>query len=953
MDVAPLDMPVLGDLAVTARALLAATGAGWRFSVEGPWAFATPVGARSPEQGWKLHISATEASAADVLAATLPVLAAEEVPFKFADRHQVVRLLNSTHADRASGGKFLTIYPADDAQAVRLAEACHRATEGLAGPVILSDRAYRPGSLVHYRYGGFSGAPAVDADGVVVHLIKGPDGAPLPDERTASYRAPSWLADPFQPTAGGSAAPGSSASTAAGATSATATAPAAAGDTVVLNGRYRVQGALSHANKGGTYLAEDSTTGGLVVLKEGRPHVGDEGRGDARARVRHEARMLALVEPLGRAPRLVEVFEQSGHVFLVEEYIDAPSLRDVVEGAGDTPESPGGPMVPLPVDEMMALATALAETLAAFHEAGIVVGDFNPNNILVTDDGSVLVIDLEHARRAGEPPAGPAGTPGYASPEQLRGEGDGEIDDRFSLGATIAYLATGADPFFPAGADDTWSDPARLAAWLGAQVAAGTLDAALADIALGAMAPRPEDRSSPAAVLTTLRGEGCQTAPGRGGSFTPQPSTTAAADIEEQAALVVVDLAAWLLDTMGSGPAGHLWPAGAAAASLDPIAVQAGASGVGLFLTQLIRSAGDLPEAARERLDEARLRKALGTTAAWVADGLARNQARPPGLYFGTSGVAWFLTEAAGALGRDDLLRRANELALTIPVRVPNSDITHGTAGIGLGQLRQWLTTGDDRFLARAVVSGEQVLRAAARPNGANGGVTWPVPTGAPTRLAGTVSYGYAHGNAGIATFLVALSAAAGEPEFAAVATEALLTILPRAVIVDGAAYWPASPDDAGDSSEAGYWPSWCNGSSGMGTAFLRASLATGEPTFRRAAEAAARAGLRERWLSTAGQCHGLAGDAELLLDLAALPARPIQPGDPARQAALAAAEALLLQRRTPATGTGTVFADDSGATVSAGFGTGLAGTGAFLLRLVAGGPRPLMLDQLFSGGEE
>jgi hypothetical protein len=44
------------------------------------------------------------------------------------------------------------------------------------------------------------------------------------------------------------------------------------------------------------------------------------------------------------------------------------------------------------------------------------------------------------------------------------------------------------------------------------------------------------------------------------------------------------------------------------------------------------------------------------------------------------------------------------------------------------------------------------------------------------------------------------------------------------------------------------------------------------------------------------------------------------------------------------------VFADDSGATVSAGFGTGVAGTGAFLLRLVAGGPRLLMLDALFPG---
>jgi hypothetical protein len=964
MEVRPLDAsPVYGDLAVTARAAVASSGAEWRFAVEGPWAFATPVAAHSPEQGWKLHISATETSAAEVLAATVPVLVAEGVPFKFAATDKIVRLLNSTHADRASGGKFLTVYPADDAQAVRIADSCHRATEGLAGPVILSDRPYRPGSLVHYRYGGFSFSPAIDADGLVVHLIKGPDGTPLADERTASYRAPSWLADPFQPAPTG------------GTTTGAATAP---GATVVLNERYRILGALSHANKGGTYLAEDATTGRQVVIKEGRPHVGDEGRGDARARVRHEARMLSLVECLGLAPRLVDLFEQSGHVFLVEGYVDAPSLREVVEGDGE------GPATALPADEARELAAALAGAMAAFHADGIVIGDFNPNNILVTDDGALLVIDLEHARPAAEPQASPAGTPGYASPEQLRGTStDGYADDAWSLGATIAFLATGADPFLPAGADDTWSDRARLAAWLDSQVTAGACDATLADIALGAMAPRPEDRLRPVSVLTALRGEGTRTAPGRGGLTQGAPEDR---DIEEQAADVVVDLAAWLVETMGAGPAGHLWPAGAAAASLDPVAVQAGASGVGLFLAQLVRAADRLPAAAQRRLDEIDLRHVLSQTAAWVADQLTRNPERPPGLYFGTSGVAWFLAEAGEALGRDDLLRRAHELALTVPVRMPNSDITHGTAGIGLGQLRQWLSSGDERFLARAVVSAEQVLRSAVRtddPGGMGGvpptkaagaarhSVIWPVPVGAPTRLAGTVSYGYAHGNAGIATFLFTVAAATGEPEFASVATEALLTILPHAVAVDGAAYWPASPEHAGDSSEAGYWPSWCNGSTGIGAAFLRAHLATGEPGFRLAAEAGALAGLRERWRSSAVQCHGLAGDAELLLDLMTLPARELEPGDTYRRAALDAAEALLLQRRTPVTArgtggvpltmaagaardSGTVFADDSGATISAGFGTGLAGTGAFLLRLVTGGPRPLLLDELLmSDGDE
>ena len=335
----PLDMPVLGDLAVTARALVAASGAEWRFSVEGPWAFATPVGVRSPEQGWKLHVSATEASAADVLAATLPVLVAEGVPFKFAAGHQVVRLLNSTHADRASGGKFITIYPGrrrPGRPPGRGLPPGHRGPGRAGHPLRPGLPAGQPGPLPLRRLLRCPG-------GRRRRRRRPPDQGPrrgAPARRAHRLLPGAVLAGrPVPAHCRGSAAPGGQRRPPPG-RPATATAPAAAGGTVVLNGRYRVQGALSHANKGGTYLAEDATTGGLVVIKEGRPHVGDEGRGDARARVRHEARMLALVEPLGRAPRLVEVFEQSGHVFLVEEYIDAPSLRDVVEGAGDTPERP-------------------------------------------------------------------------------------------------------------------------------------------------------------------------------------------------------------------------------------------------------------------------------------------------------------------------------------------------------------------------------------------------------------------------------------------------------------------------------------------------------------------------------------------------------------------------------------------------------------------------------------
>ncbi len=165
------------------------------------------------------------------------------------------------------------------------------------------------------------------------------------------------------------------------------------------------------------YLAEDRRTGRLVVLKEGRPHVGAGAGGDARDRIRHEARMLELVAPAGRAPRLVETFETSGHVFLVEDHLPYPSLRDVVGGAFEPPE-PG-----LAAAEVVALSARAAETMSAFHAAGVAVGDFTPNNLLVGPADELVLIDLELARPLGEP--GAAGAAGGEAPRPRRRGGSG------------------------------------------------------------------------------------------------------------------------------------------------------------------------------------------------------------------------------------------------------------------------------------------------------------------------------------------------------------------------------------------------------------------------------------------------------------------------------------------------------------------------------------------------
>src|SRR4051812_33577997 len=85
-----------------------------------PWIRVIPAQANLPEQGWKLHLSAGLSSAEAVLRQALPVLFAEHVQFKVAGSLRALARLNDGHNGMSQVGKFITVYPTDDSQAVRV-----------------------------------------------------------------------------------------------------------------------------------------------------------------------------------------------------------------------------------------------------------------------------------------------------------------------------------------------------------------------------------------------------------------------------------------------------------------------------------------------------------------------------------------------------------------------------------------------------------------------------------------------------------------------------------------------------------------------------------------------------------------------------------------------------------------------------------------------------------------
>lgn len=936
------------DLAGTVRDLLAGRD-GWQLRPRGPWWLALPPEYQPREQGWKLHVSASVADAVAVLRAATQVLTGDACAFKFAATVRTVRLIDGRGCDRSSAGKFLTAYPDDDDHFRRLAERLDAATQGLTGPVILSDRAYRPDSLVHYRFGGFHNRTVLDNDGVYRQILTAPDGSLMEDRREARFAPPDWAGSPL-PDPRSSAPPGAGSPRGTDGTGGTRTTPdsptneasaRSGARAVLLGGRFLVREAIRHSTKGGVFLAEDilapdspatdsqdsdsrtsdsragrvdSPSPGGIVVKQARPYTECDSFGhDSRDLLRNEARMLDLLAPHGLAPARIATFEQNGQLFLAEHRVVGDPLRSwVAARTGDKPAPPR--------DEAVRMAARLVSLVDAVHQIGIVLRDLSATNVVVTPDGQPVLVDLELAAPAGEL-ARRGGTPGYQAPEQAGSDAERTLatpaEDLFSLGALLFLLATGNDPILPEDSTPARPTGQRLGRWLDL-VAAHTPTARVLARAVGGLCQQePSDRWSLDLVRRGLR---------RGLARVSRSSVVPGSRLPGgRGEGLLGDGLDHLLATMTPDDPSRLWPTGDVGARTDPCNVQHGAAGVLSVLTRI----GQTPD--RDLLD---VRPAVRVAAEWIVRALpgAAPDRSPvlPGLYFGRAGVAWALFDAARLLDRPDLAATAVDLALRLPVDWPNADVTHGMAGAGLAHLHLAARTGDPRLAHRAGRYAASLVERARRDET---GVSWPVPASFDSRLAGLVHYGFAHGVAGIGAFLLAAARASGDDRALALAREAGLTLC-EAVRTDGqAAWWPEAP---GGSVRYAHW---CSGSSGVGTFLLRLYRDTGEQRFAELAGAAAHAVHRARWHSLPATCHGLAGDGEFLLDAAGTLAEP-------RYLDWAGDLADLLYARHAVVDGRAVVPDETGRAVVADYNTGLAGAVAFLFRLRHGGPRLWMVDR-------
>jgi Tol biopolymer transport system component len=224
-------------------------------------------------------------------------------------------------------------------------------------------------------------------------------------------------------------------------------------------GAYPVDREIGRGGMGVVYLARDTQLDRDVAIKA----LPEELASDPARLVRFEREGKALAQL--NHPNVAGIYgveEQDGRKYLILEYVDGDTLGDRLDAG------------PIPLEETLELAAAIAAGLEAAHEVGVIHRDLKPDNVKITPDGVVKVLDFGLAKatesgstsgltdsptvttpRSPTIPGAILGTAPYMSPEQARGRAVDTRTDIWSFGVMLYEMLTGSGPFVGETATDS------------------------------------------------------------------------------------------------------------------------------------------------------------------------------------------------------------------------------------------------------------------------------------------------------------------------------------------------------------------------------------------------------------------------------------------------------------------------------------------------------------------
>ncbi|MDQ0172332.1 lanthionine synthetase LanC family protein [Paenibacillus tundrae] len=800
-----------------------------QWSNDGHWICFKPEELTLPAQGWKIHLSVIPVEGAELLHRITPILTTYGVMWKAVSSGLKLIETSNGSTPLPQTGKCVTIYARSDEQFMQLLEELNDCTKDLKGPSIPTDRAYQGSSCVFYRYGAFVDRFYYDRYSCAkVYAIQNPGGGLEEDRRTPGRYKPEWVEEPEELVRIQTQWKNENEATCN---------PSSSSNNEFGIRKIRVKRVLKKSGKGGVFLVSTSQNE-QAVMKEAVHLMRVDGAGrSAHDYLNNEYHVLDLMKDTGYTPRPIDLFSFQQNRYLMLEYFESISLREYIHRrhvAADYNQA-----------EFYRVSSEILDIVQQFHDKGIVINDLTPNNIVVlTDDGSVRLIDLELAyvkdsSSQAKPLTGH--TPGYVLRGREHSQRSEYADDLYALGAVYYYMASSMDPYLKYRQSHLSAGKAYLDNLTHTQLRGlGSLGI---EIMSGQYNELSEIRKQLARLYEQEKVDVSRSEP-------VPVSCINETDMTAEVVLHQAELMANKLhDSLDFSNPHQLYPENSMSKMFHPANFNFGWTGMAYGFHQL----GEITQNRKYHQYAREVLEWLLSHTPYVPE------ETPESLYFGYGAVPWALALTAKALDDEPLLRIAEDLAVEMTRHDPvQTNISHGAAGLGLMLLEVHRHGGCAELLTRADELGGFILEQEKRTE--DGLSMWEVKE--KTDKKGHESFGFSHGIAGIGYFLLALADVTGRDEYYS-AVRRIVHTLERTSYegLHGVRLWPASPE-----KPDALWVHWCNGSAGIGRFLLTAAETLQDPVCYRLGQQAADAVAQSTIFASFGQCHGIAGNGDFLL---------------------------------------------------------------------------------------
>lgn len=386
--------PVDGDLLCLIRKYIPIN---WKTLRKGAWQMFS-INNFMPDQGFKIHISATYNNRQKIIEIAIPILVKYKVDFKILTDDLSYTFINSKIQNPGSSGKYITIYPSTNELFKTLIEELYISLKNEIGPYILSDRRYKNCKCLYYRYGAFKPMTKKSEAGFDIYCLKNQEGELIEDGRHPYCTFPSWIDDPFMDEQWFKKFYASN------------------DETDLFSNRYKLFSMIHSSNTGGIYKAIDTLSNKNVIIKEARPYTCSLNKEDSISRLRKERDFLINNQNNVAIPRYIDYFTEWEHEYLVMENIEGLPLNRFNNHNNPLFNNNSKYTKEEYSNLLISLWIKMAEIVNQIHKNNFIVGDISYFNFIIENKSNnltVRIIDFETSNKINNKDNSEIATPGF------------------------------------------------------------------------------------------------------------------------------------------------------------------------------------------------------------------------------------------------------------------------------------------------------------------------------------------------------------------------------------------------------------------------------------------------------------------------------------------------------------------------------------------------------------